>query len=54
MTNEDAEIQRYLGVLATERKEFETLLKNLPSYFQTDEGKALYSKLLQSVQAWKK
>ena len=52
LTNEDAEIQRYLGVLATERKEFETLLKNLPSYFQTDEGKALYSKLLQSVQAW--
>ncbi|QCC84519.1 chemotaxis protein [Desulfovibrio desulfuricans] len=52
LTNEDAEIQRYLGVLATERKEFETLLKKLPSYFQSSEGKALYSKLLQSAQAW--
>ena len=52
LTDEDAEIQRYLGVLATERKTFDGLLKNLPSYFQSAEGKALYSKLLQSAQAW--
>ena len=52
LTNEEDEIQRYRGVLATERKIFDTMLKNLPAFFQSGEGKELCSKLTQSAQAW--
>ena len=52
LTNEDAEIQRYLDILAKERKVFEGMMQTLPKYFTSGEGKALCNNVLQSAQAW--
>ncbi|KAF5083259.1 Methyl-accepting chemotaxis protein (MCP) signaling domain protein [anaerobic digester metagenome] len=52
LTNEEAEIQRYLDILAKERKVFEGMMQTLPKYFTSGEGKALCNKVLQSAQAW--
>ena len=52
LTNETEEIQRYLDMLAAERKRFETSLKGLPSFFLSGEGKSLCTNLTQSAQAW--
>ena len=52
LTNEADEIQRYLDMLAKERKKFDASLKELPKFFQSGEGKRLCDKLTQSAQAW--
>lgn len=41
LSNEPDEIQRFLDILAKERKVFEITLKDLPKYFQSGEGKDL-------------
>ena len=52
LTNEADEIQRYLEMLAKERKKFDASLKGIPNFFQSGEGKRLCDKLTQSAQAW--
>ena len=52
LSNEPDEIQRFLDILAKERKIFESLLKELPKFFQSGEGKALCDKVIQSAHAW--
>ena len=52
LTNEQDEIQRYLDVLAADRKKFDAALKGLPQFFRSGEGKALCDKLMQSAQTW--
>ena len=52
LTNEADEIQRYLDMLGKERSKFEGMLKDLPNFFQSGEGKELCSKVLLSAKAW--
>ena len=52
LTNEADEIQRYLDMLGKERSKFEGMLKDLPKFFQSGEGKELCSKVLLSAKAW--
>ena len=52
LSTEADEIQRYLELLGKERSKFESMLKDLPKYFQSGEGKDLCNKVLLSAQAW--
>ena len=52
LSNNDADIQRFIDVLAKERKVFDGLLQALPQYFASGEGKALCNKVVQSAKAW--
>ena len=52
LTNDSAEIQRCLQLLATERKNLDTQMQALPQYFTSGEGKALCDKMIQSIKAW--
>ena len=52
LTNEADEIQRYLDMLGKDRSKFEGMLKDLPKFFQSGEGKELCSKVLLSAKAW--
>lgn len=52
LTNEADEIQRYLDMLGKERSKFEGMLKDLPKFFQSGEGKELCNKVLLSAKAW--
>ncbi|MTJ94089.1 MAG: chemotaxis protein [Desulfovibrio sp.] len=52
ISNDQDEIQRYIDILAVERKKFDTMLQELPIFFQSGEGKTLCNNVTKSAQAW--
>ena len=52
ISNEQDEIQRYIDILAAERKKFDAMLKELPNFFQSGEGKTLCNNVTKSAQTW--
>ena len=52
LSNDEDDLRRFLDLLAKERNRFESILKDLPKYYTSAEGKALCNDITQAAQAW--